>query len=255
MKIIIIEDEVLAAERLSNLIKQYNDSFNIITCLDSVQDAVAFFSTSPPPDLAFFDIQLADGRSFEIFEQTEVPCPVIFTTAYDEYALRAFKVNSIDYLLKPIDYKDLEKAFFKLDALKSSFSNENQVITLEAMQKVIQSLQKPSYKKRFIIKSGGHLHSMPVEDVSYFYHEDKVVWLKRNDYKKFAIDFTLDQLETILDPAHFFRINRQIITSFNAIQEVTIYSNSRLKIKLLGNDEPVIVSRERVTDFKAWFGE
>lgn len=255
MKIVIIEDEALAAERLSDLIKQYNNSIEIITCLDSVQEAVEFFRTSPPPDLAFFDIQLADGRSFEIFEQTNVPCPVIFTTAYDEYALRAFKVNSIDYLLKPIDYQDLRKAFSKLDSLKSSFSKENHAITLETMQQVIQSLQKSSYKNRFVVKSGAHLHSVSVENILYFYHEDKIVWLKRNDYKKFAVDFTLEQLETMLDPTLFFRLNRQIITSFNAIKEVTTYSNSRLKIKLLDNDSLAIVSRERVSDFKVWLGE
>lgn len=255
MKIVIIEDEALAAERLSNLIKQYNNNIQIITYLDSVQEAVEFFRTSPPPDLAFFDIQLADGRSFEIFEQTNVPCPVIFTTAYDEYALRAFKVNSIDYLLKPIDYEDLRKAFSKLDSLKSSFSKENHAITLETMQQVIQSLHKPSYKNRFVVKSGAHLHSVPVEEILYFYHEDKIVWLKRNDYKKFAVDFTLEQLETILDPSLFFRLNRQIITSFHAIKEVTTYSNSRLKIKLLDSNKPAIVSRERVNDFKNWLGE
>lgn len=255
MKIVIIEDEALAAERLSNLIKQYNNNIQIITYLDSVQEAVVFFRTAPPPDLAFFDIQLADGRSFEIFEQTEVPCPVIFTTAYDEYALRAFKVNSIDYLLKPIDYEDLRKAFAKLEILKSNFTKQDHHISMETMQQVIQSLQKPSYKNRFVVKSGAHLHSVPVEDILYFYHEDKIVWLKRNDFKKFAVDFTLEQLDSMLDPALFFRLNRQIITSFQAIKEVTTYSNSRLKIKLLDSKEPTIVSRERVNDFKSWLGE
>lgn len=255
MKIVIIEDEALAAERLSNLIKQYNNSIEIITCLDSVQEAVAFFRTAPPPDLAFFDIQLADGRSFEIFEQIQVPCPVIFTTAYDEYALRAFKVNSIDYLLKPIDYEDLRNAFAKLEILKSNLTKQDHHISMETMQQIIQSLQKPSYKNRFVVKSGAHLHSVPVEDILYFYHEDKIVWLKRNGFKKFAVDFTLEQLETMLDPTLFFRLNRQIITSFHAIKEVTTYSNSRLKIKLLDNDNLAIVSRERVNDFKSWLGE
>lgn len=255
MKVVILEDEALAAERLSNLIKQYNNLIDIIAYLDSVNDAVAWFRSAPPPDLAFFDIQLADGRSFEIFERCNIKCPVIFTTAYDEYALNAFKVNSIDYLLKPIDLESLTKAFQKYETLKSTFSNKNTSnITLETMQKVIQSLHKPNYKTRFIVKSGTQLHSVPTEEILYFYHEDKIVWLKRKDYKKFAVDFTLEQLDTMLDPTHFFRLNRQIITSFSAIKEVTTYHNSRLKIKLLDNEKPVIVSRERVGEFKTWLG-
>ncbi|MDX1940668.1 MAG: LytTR family DNA-binding domain-containing protein [Saprospiraceae bacterium] len=255
MKIAIVEDENLAAERLSDLIKQYDPSYEILVFLDSVQEAVAWFSASAPPDLAFFDIQLADGHSFDIFQQCNVNCPVIFTTAYDEYALHAFKVNSIDYLLKPIDLESIKKAFIKLEQLKSSFIKDAPAITLETMQKVVQSLQKPNYKTRFVVKSGAQIHSVQVEDILYFFHEDKIVWLKRNDLKKFAVDFTLEQLETILDPARFFRLNRQFIVAFDAIKEITTYSNSRLKIKLLDNNEPVIVSRERVGDFKTWLGE
>lgn len=256
MKVIIVEDEALAAERLQQLIAQYDNSIEIITWLDSVQEAVAWFRTAPPPDLAFFDIQLADGRSFEIFEQCDIKFPVIFTTAYDEYALNAFKVNSIDYLLKPIDLESLTKAFNKFETLKSTFTNHHTpAITLETMQKVMQALHKPTYKTRFVVKSGTQLHSVPAEAILYFYHEDKIVWLKRNDFKKFAVDFTLEQLDTMLDPTQFFRLNRQIITSFPAIKEVTTYSNSRLKIKLLDNNEPAIVSRDRVNDFKIWLGE
>ncbi|MFN7119154.1 MAG: LytR/AlgR family response regulator transcription factor, partial [Saprospiraceae bacterium] len=255
MKVIIVEDEILAAERLQQLILQYDNSIKIITSLDSVAEAVAWFSTAPPPDLAFFDIQLADGRSFEIFERCDIKFPVIFTTAYDEYALNAFKVNSIDYLLKPIDLASLTKAFQKYETLKSTFNNTVPAITLETMQQVIQSFHKPNYKTRFVVKNGAQLHSVASEEILYFYHEDKIVWLKRKDCKKFAVDFTLEQLDTMLDPVHFFRLNRQIITSFSAIKEVTTYSNSRLKIKLLDNNEPAIVSRERVNDFKIWLGE
>lgn len=255
MKVIIVEDEILAAERLQQLIHQYDATIEVMACLDSVQEAVAWFNTMPAPDLAFFDIQLADGRSFEIFEHTKVNCPVIFITAYDEYALHAFKVNSIDYLLKPIDLESLTQAFKKYENLKSAFTKEMPLLSIEVMQQVMQSLQKPTYKNRFIIKSGTQLHSVSVEDILYFYHEEKIVWLKRKDAKKFAIDFTLEQLETMLEPAHFFRLNRQFIVAFPAIQEVTTYSNSRLKIKLLYNDEPAIVSRERVSDFKIWLGE
>lgn len=257
MQVIIIEDEALAAERLAEFILRYDSNICIVASLDTVQDAAAWFRSNPAPDLAFFDIQLADGKSFEIFEQVQVNCPVIFTTAYDEYALKAFKVNSIDYLLKPIDYEALSKAFAKFDQMKSAFANISPALNLETMQQVMQSLQKPPYKSRFVVKSGAQLHAVQTEDIWYFYHEDKIVWLKRRDGKRFAVDFTLEQLEDLLDPEHFFRLNRRFIASFQAIQSVTTYSNSRLKINLpdLPSGEQVIVSRERVKDFKNWLGE
>lgn len=254
MKVVIIEDEAPAAERLSDLIKQYDPTIEIVACLDAVQEAVAWFSAAKPPDLAFFDIQLADGLSFDIFKQCRVPCPVIFTTAYDEYALRAFKVNSIDYLLKPIDAEDLRQAFAKLETLKSAFVRNDNSTVLHTMQEAIRALQKQPAKNRFVVKSGAQLISVPAEDILYFFHEDKIVWLRRNDRKKYAVDFTLDQLESALDPALFFRLNRQMIISFPAITAVVAHANSRLKIKLADHTEPAIVSRERVGAFRVWFG-
>jgi DNA-binding LytR/AlgR family response regulator len=256
MKVVIIEDEAPAAERLSDLIRRHDPAMEVVACLDSVREAVAWFvAAAEPPDLAFFDIQLADGLSFDIFRQCRVPCPVIFTTAYDEYALRAFKVNSIDYLLKPIDAEDLRQAFAKLETLKSAFAQKDDSAVLQTMQEAIRALQKPAPKNRFVVKSGAQLLSIPAADILYFFHEDKIVWLRRNDRKKYAVDFTLDQLESLLDPARFFRLNRQMILSFPAIAEVVAHSNSRLKIKLTDNAEPAIVSRERVGAFRAWFGE
>lgn len=257
MRIIIIEDEQLAAERLEELIQQYDPDVQIVASLDTVQDAVAWFASNPAPDLAFFDIQLADGKSFEIFEQTQVNCPVIFTTAYDEYALKAFQVNSVDYILKPIDFEHLSKAFAKFDQMKSAFAQTTPAITLETMQQVMQSLQKPSYKSRFVVKSGAQLHAVPAGEILYFFHEDKIVWLKRSDGKRFAVDFTLEQLEDLLNPEQFFRLNRKFIANFDAIQGVTAYTNSRLKIQLPGmpDAEKILISRERVKDFKVWFGE
>lgn len=255
MKIVIVEDEALAAERLSSLILQIAPAAEIMACLDSVQEAVAWFTAARGlPDLAFFDIQLADGLSFDIFKQCRVPCPVIFTTAYDAYALRAFKVNSIDYLLKPIDAEALRQAFAKLATLKSAFVQEAPHPLLQTMQEAIRALQKQPVKERFVVKSSAQLISVPAEDILYFFHEDKIVWLRRNDRKKFAVDYTLDQLESLLDPARFFRLNRQMIISFPAIAAVVAHSNSRLKIKLTDHSEPVIVSRERVGAFRVWFG-
>lgn len=257
MRVIIIEDEELSAERLAEFIHRHDPNINIVASLDTVQDAVAWFQSNPMPDLAFFDIQLADGRSFEIFEQSQVNCPVIFTTAYDEYALKAFKVNSVDYLLKPIDYEALQGAFAKFDTLKSAFAQQNSTVNLETIQQVMQALQAPQYKSRFVVKSGAQLHSVPTEDILYFFHEDKIVWLKRKDGKRFAVDFTLDQLESLLDPMSFFRLNRQFIATFPAIQSVTAYTNSRLKIKLIDipDQEKILISRERVKDFRTWLGE
>jgi DNA-binding LytR/AlgR family response regulator len=252
MRVVIIEDEALAAERLSRLIHEHDPGIEIAACLDSVQEAVAWFRGAPPPELAFFDIQLADGRSFEIFEQCEVPCPVIFTTAYDEYALRAFQVNSVDYLLKPIAAERLRQAFAKYRQLRAAFAPESTANLQAAMRQVAQALQQPAWKNRFAVKSGAHLHSIPAEDIFVFFYAEKIVWLRRRDGKKFAVDYTLEQLETLLDPARFFRINRQFIVSFAAIKAVTAYSNSRLAVRLAGEEELAIVSRERVPGFRAW---
>jgi two-component system, LytTR family, response regulator len=198
-------------------------------------------------DLIFMDIQLADGLSFEIFEQTIVKAPVIFTTAYDEYALKAFKVNSIDYLLKPIDQGELNNAIDKY--IENSTSKE---IPAQVFDNILHSLTR-NYKNKFVIKVGEHIKVFNIDDVQCFYSMEKYTFLQNNSGRDYAISYSLDQLEDLLDPSRFFRIGRKFIVSFSAISDTISFSNSRLKVKLLSNEsDDLIVSREKVQDFKKW---
>ena len=260
MKAIIIEDEELAAEGLSISLKKVQANIEILAVLDSVKTAVHWLKNNPAPDLAFLDIQLADGLSFEIFEQTPINCPVIFTTAYDEYALRAFRVNSIDYLLKPIGTDDLKRTFDKLRLLKGETAPPqylSQDLIKQVMAIATQQVKVPQYKTRFMIKIGEHLQTFPVEDIDFLLGENKIVWLYHKNGRKYVIDYTLDQLEDLLEPDRFFRLNRQFIASIETIKDVIAYSNSRLKIvfKTPPNKEDIIMSREKVEAFKNWLGK
>jgi two-component system, LytTR family, response regulator len=263
MKAIIIEDEELAAEGLSISLKRVEADIEILAVLDSVKTAVAWLKNNPAPDLAFLDIQLADGLSFEIFEQTPINCPVIFTTAYDEYALRAFRVNSIDYLLKPIGTDDLKRTFEKLRILKGEISSSlppqylSQDLIKQVMAIATQQVKTPQYKTRFMIKIGEHLQTIPAEDIDFLLGENKIVWLYHKNGRKYVVDYTLDQLEDLLEPDRFFRLNRQFIASIETIKDVISYSNSRLKIvfKTPPNKEDIIMSREKVEAFKNWLGK
>ena len=250
-KVLIIEDEKPAAEWLRQLILKIDSRISILTVLDSVGGAVEWFQQNPAPDLVFMDIQLADGLSFEIFERVKVPCPVIFTTAYEEYAVKAFKVNSLDYLLKPIASDELEAAFQK-------FGNQQQsaqvvpAVTVELLNKVKEMLRK-QYKTRFVIKVGEHLKSIPVEDILFFYSLDKASYLCTSDFKTYLIDYSLDRVTEMVDERRFFRINRKFVLSNQSIADIIFYSNSRLKIKLKKPDEEsIIVSRDKVVAFKEW---
>lgn len=255
MKILIIEDEQLAADHLTTLIHRYDADIEIIAHLDSVREAITFFDTEAAPDLAFFDIQLADGLSFDIFEKTEVNCPIIFTTAYDEYALRAFKVNSIDYLLKPIDLEELTQAFDQFYKLKREDKVVEKTPDLALIQQAMQMMTK-QYKTRFIIKVGAKINSVPIDNILYFYSEHRTTYVKTKDGKKHAIDYTLEQLEGLLDPKIFFRLNRKFMAAFPAIKEVLTYSNSRLKVELVNLEkEDVLVGRDKVRDFKNWLDQ
>jgi two-component system, LytTR family, response regulator len=264
MKAIIIEDEELAAEGLSISLKRVEADIEILAILDSVKTAVHWLKNNPAPDLAFLDIQLADGLSFEIFEQTPINCPVIFTTAYDEYALRAFRVNSIDYLLKPIGTDDLKRTFEKLRILKGETSSSSlppQYLSQDLIKQVMaiatQQVKTPQYKTRFMIKIGEHLQTFPVEDIDFLMGENKIVWLYHKNGRKYIVDYTLDQLEDLLEPSRFFRLNRQFIASIETIKDVISYSNSRLKIVFQNppNKEDIIMSREKVEAFKSWLGK
>lgn len=259
MKIIIIEDEELAAEGLILSLKKVNQDVEIVAILDSVKTAVAWFQNHDMPDLAFFDIQLADGVSFEIFDRIAVKCPVIFTTAYDEYALKAFKVNSIDYLLKPVHVSDLSKAFEKWHLLKGTTTPQyfDESAMRQMMHMMTQRITTPQYKTRFMVKIGEHLQTIQVDDIDFLFGENKSVWLYHKNGRKYIVDYTLDQLETILEPSRFFRLNRQFIAAISSIKDVIAYSNSRLKIVLTNppSKEDILMSREKVDAFKLWLGK
>ena len=252
MTILIIEDEDPAFKRIQKMLKEIEPDHTLLDHIVSVSSAVKWFSQNKSPDLIISDIQLSDGISFEIFKQVEITCPIIFTTAYDQYAIEAFKVNSIDYLLKPIKKDELEKAVVKF---KSRSTVAEPAIDLT---KLLQSLQPggTDYKKRFVVRYGEHIKTIDTEDVVYFYTEDKATFLCTKDGRRFVVDFNLDTLDSILDPKLFFRINRQYIISIGSIAEMFAYSKSRVLIKL--NPPPkheTIVSTERSADFKHWLGD
>jgi len=250
-KVLIIEDEKPAADWLKQLILKFDLQITILTVIDSVSGAVEWFQQNPVPDLVFMDIQLADGLSFEIFERIKVLCPVIFTTAYEEYAIKAFKVNSVDYLLKPIAYSELETAFQKFGERVQSMPATPSV-TIELLNKVKEMLRK-QYKTRFVIKVGEHLKSITVEDILFFYSLEKATYLCTADFKTYLVDYSLDRISEMIDEHRFFRINRKYILSNQSIADIIFYSNSRLKIKLKKpGEESIIVSRDKVAAFKEW---
>lgn len=248
MKVVIIEDEKPAARRLSRMLNELN--IEPLAMLHSVEESVNWFYNNEHPDLLLLDIQLSDGLSFEIFDEVEVKSAIIFTTAYDEYALKAFKLNSIDYLLKPIDADELENAIEKFKELHKNNSQHN--FDLEQLKLLIAPSQN-NYKKRFTVKIGQHLKMISVEAIECFYSENKATNMHTIDNRSYLVESTLDQLEDKLQPGHFFRVNRKFIVNVNAINDIIAYSNSRLKLQLKTyNNTEIIVSRERVKDFKNW---
>ena len=249
MKAIIIEDEQRSAKRMRKLIEESGRQVNILTCLGSVQESNEWFQNNPLPDLVFSDIQLGDGNAFDIFSKMDKIPPVIFTTAYDEFALNAFKANGIDYLLKPIDPEELNNA---IDKFLSFNRKADDTLSMEKIARLLQKEEK-AYKSRFIIKVGEKIRSIKAEEIACFYSMAKFTYLQNNQKRNFPIDYTLDQLEDMLDPRLFFRVNRKLIIHFDAMDEIHTWSGSRLKIVLLCNyDEDVVVSRDRVKAFKAW---
>jgi DNA-binding LytR/AlgR family response regulator len=250
MRILIVEDEVEAAARLATLLKELQPGVDIVASLDSVSNTVKWIGANAKPDIIFMDIQLADGLSFEIFEKVEVTSPVIFTTAYNEYALKAFKVNSIDYILKPLDKDELQAAFRKYENLVSNTSSPARM--MESIGVAMQMLTK-KYKERFVVKVGEHLRSIEISEILYFYSLEKTTFAQTTDGRKHILDFTLDQLEAILDPLKYFRINRKYIVSVQSIRDMISHTNSRLKLMLKSSDDDdIIVARERVQEFKDW---
>ncbi|WP_317898853.1 LytR/AlgR family response regulator transcription factor [Aurantibacillus circumpalustris] len=247
MKAIIIEDEKLSAEHLSNLLRKIDPSIEIVANYDTVKKSIDSFKKGVNADLLFVDVHLADGISFDIFSKVAVETPIIFTTAYDEYAIKAFKTNSIDYLLKPIGLADLKSALEKY----KKFVSLGQSVILENISNAYQNLNK-QFKSRFMVKMGDTISTVKSEDISYFISEDGVVLLIKEN-KRYVIDYTLDNLETLISPDIFFRINRKVLLNISSIKKVSPYFNSRLKLNIDSlNEEDGVVSRERVNDFKAW---
>lgn len=250
IRILIIEDENMAARRLVKLIKEIMPDSEIFGNLDTITSAVAWLNSNPRPDLIFLDIQLADGISFEIFEHVKVTAPIIFCTAFDQYAIKAFKLNSIDYLLKPVDPDELEHALDKFQSGRKAPE-----ISLDQIRHLLQPVQKV-YKNRFLVKVGERIQTIAIDEIGFFYSEDKVSFLMTRQGKKYIVDYTLDELETMVDPEHFFRLNRKYISAVAAINGVFTYSNSRLKIQLEHcNDNDILISREKMQSFKGWLGQ
>ena len=255
MKVVIVEDEKPAAERLEMLLKRHQPDAEVIKVLESVEGSVRWFSENPGlADLVFVDIRLTDGLSFEIFKKVRINQPMIFTTAYNEYALEAFQVNSIDYLLKPVSFEDLNRSLNKLASLKENLADGQQRLEMEELAKVLENLRK-SYKNRFMIKVGDHIRSIPVENILMFFADGRVVYVLTDQGREYIVDFKMEELDEVLDPEKFFRINRSYNLNISAIRDVIIHSNSRLKILLNREfEQELIVSREKVNPFKLWFG-
>lgn len=254
MKVLIIEDEEQAARRIESLVRELVPAVIVLDKIDSVKRSVEWFTNNVAPDLVLMDIQLADGISFQIFDQCKVSCPVIFTTAYDEYALKAFKVNSIDYILKPIDKDELKAALNKLSITENTSVSDAQK-RLANIEQAMQMLTRRN-KSRFVIKVGEHLRTIEVENILYFFSQDKTTFCHTNEKRDHILDYTLDQLEEMLDNRSFFRINRKYIISPKAFQDIISYTNSRLRLVLKdSDDQDVIVARERVQEFKDWLDQ
>jgi DNA-binding LytR/AlgR family response regulator len=250
MKVIIIEDEEAAYLRLKKILLEIDPAIDIVTHLDSIAHSLQWLKNNAQPDLIFADIQLGDGPSFEIFANVKVTAPVIFITAFDSYALQAFRFNGIDYLLKPVKKADVQQSLRKFTQLTKTQAappvNYEEILTL-------LSSRTPVYQKRIVVRIGQSIRTIEIADVAYFYTEEKIAFASLTDGKRLPLDFTLDELETILDPALFFRINRQFIIYIKAIENMFSYSKSRIKILLKPHTEAeTIVSAERSAAFKEW---
>ncbi len=249
MKVLIIEDEKPAARRLKRMLAELD--IEVDQMLHSVEESLQWLQNNEHPDLIFLDIQLSDGLSFEIFEEIEVNAAIIFTTAYDEYALKAFKLNSIDYLLKPIDEDELGGA---VNQFKQQIPKQSDVkVNLEDIRKLLINPVDRKFKKRLSIKVGQHIKIIPVEDIECFFSENKATYIHTIENRNYLLDHSLESWEEQLNPEIFYRVNRTYIVNINHIKDIISYTNSRLQLKLNSYQEhEIIVSRERVKDFKNW---
>ncbi|WP_421874285.1 LytR/AlgR family response regulator transcription factor [Marinoscillum sp.] len=247
MKVLIIEDEQPAIDKLVRYLEKYDAEIEVVEKLRSVQSAIDWFRQADQlPDLLFVDIQLSDGISFEIFSQVNVQLPIIFTTAFDEFALDAFRHHSIDYLLKPITFTDLSRSLRKFVDMKQWTNSPN-------VSGAIKELARPTYKDRFMVRHGQHIQTVPTGEVDLFFADGRTVYLLTSDNRKYIIDYRLEDLEQLLDPKDFFRVNRTYLVNIDAVRDVTVFTNSRLKIQTCANlEKEIIVSREKVAYFKNW---
>jgi len=253
MKVLIIEDEAPAFRRLQKVLEEVKPSIEILEVIDSVSDSIKWLQNHSMPELIFMDIQLSDGLSFEIFEEVKITTPVIFTTAFDEYMLRAFKVSSIDYLLKPIKKEELEKSLNKYEELKKSFGTPELPDLNELISKI--KLDEKKYKCRFLVKQGDRLTSITTKDIAFFYTNNGLVYIKTHGGRNHMIDYTLDELEQQLEPDKFYRANRQFIINFPSIKTVHKWYKGKLKLETyLPTDSEITVSAEKASAFKEWFG-
>lgn len=259
MKILIVEDEELAVKKIRKTLASVEPDAEVVAVTDSILSTVNWLEENPAPDLILMDIELSDGQSFEIFNQATIKSPVIFTTSYDEYALKAFKVNSIDYLLKPIQKEDLEAALEKLRHVKDLYKSEppKADVSIDSLVKELQQkLQPKEFRKRFLVKHAQKLVSIEVDDIAYFFSDGRLNFFKTFDNKKFVVDYTMDELEDMLDPDKYFRISRSFYISVDSVDQIHDYFGNRLLLHLKpAVDKESIVSREKVTEFKKWMGK
>jgi two-component system, LytTR family, response regulator LytT len=258
MKIFIVEDEDLAVKKLKKTLQSVDEEATVVGEADSIKSSVEWLQSNPAPDLILMDIELADGQSFEIFNQIKVQSPVIFVTSYDEYALKAFKVNSIDYLLKPVQKEDLQAALEKYRQMKNLYKeSQSPQISMDALVKELQQkLNIKEYRKRFLVKHGQKLVSIETDDISYFFSDGRLNFFKTNDNRKFVVDYTMDELSDMLDPDKYFRISRSYFISVNSVDQIHDYFGNRLLLHLKpASEKEAIVSREKVSDFKDWLGK
>ena len=259
MTLLILEDEAITAEELRHYVRDVDPTIEVLALLETIEDAVHFLTTHGSPDLIFSDIQLADGLSFEVFERVPVRCPVIFCTAFDEYAMQAFSTNGIDYVLKPFDRKAIANSLNKFKTLQTAFQGVFQrsllapVSTLnEPLQRLIEQL-RPACRSSFLVNYKGKYYPVPVSDIAFFYTENEIVWLHKSSGEKYALNHKLDELETMLDPSQFYRANRQFIVRFDAIREFEPHFNRKLTVKLHpAPPEPVFISKAKASDFMHW---
>jgi two-component system, LytTR family, response regulator LytT len=260
MNILIVEDEDLAVKKIQKTLSSVDSEAVVTGITDSIKSTVEWIQQNPQPDLILMDIELADGQSFEIFNLIEVKSPVVFTTSYDEYALKAFKVNSIDYLLKPVQKDELLAALNKYKKLKDTYHatpGDSKEMSLDSLVKELQrKLQPKEFRKRFLVKHTQKLVSIEIDEIAYFFSDGRLNFFKTTDNRKFVVDYTMDELEEMLDPEQYFRVSRSFYVSVDSIDKIDDYFGNRLILQLKpAVDKEALVSREKVTDFKKWMGK